>query len=64
MHISITDDNLLEGNEYFSVMIDSSSLTSGVTVSSLDQVTVIILDAAGIEVILCNIVISCMHRDL
>ena len=51
LYISIIDDNLLEGNEYFSVMIDSSSVISGVDVGSLDQVTVTILDAAGTEVI-------------
>ena len=51
LYISITDDNLLEGNEYFTVMIDSSSLISGVDVGFLDQVTVTILDAAGTEVI-------------
>ena len=52
LHISITDDNLLEGDEYFIVMIDSSSLISGITVGSLAQVTVTILDADGTEVIL------------
>ena len=52
LDISITDDNLLEGNEYFIVMVDSSSLISGVTVGSLAQATVTILDADGTEVIL------------
>ena len=52
LYISITDDNLLEGNEYFIVMIDSSSLISGVTVGTLDQATVTILDADGTEVII------------
>ena len=42
----------MEGNEYFTVMIDSSALISGVDVGFLDQVTVTILDAAGTEVIL------------
>ena len=52
LYISITDDNLLEGNEYFIVMIDSSSLISGVTVGTLDQATVTILDADGTEMII------------
>ena len=47
LYISITDDDILEGTEYFNIMIDSSSLISGITVGSLDQATVAILDADG-----------------
>ena len=45
LYISITDDNLLEGNEDFYLMIDSSSLINGVSVGSVNQTTVTILDA-------------------
>jgi len=43
-YVAITDDHLLEGNEYFILVIDSSSLISGVTAGSLDKATVTIVD--------------------
>ena len=43
-YVAITDDHLLEGNEYFILVIDSSSLISGITVGNLDKATVTIVD--------------------
>ena len=42
--ISITDDNILEGNENFVVAIDGSSLPLGVVVGGNNQARVIIRD--------------------
>ena len=42
--ISITDDNILEGNENFVVAIDGSSLPLGVVVGENNQARVIIRD--------------------
>ena len=54
LYISITDDDILEGAEYFNIMIDSSSLISGISVGSLDQATVEILDADGKQLVMLN----------
>jgi len=40
--ITINNDNILEGNETFTVEIDSSSLPTGVTVGGTGQATVAI----------------------
>ena len=45
LYISITDDNILEGNEYFNILIDLSSLITGITVGNVDRATVTISDA-------------------
>lgn len=42
--ISIIDDKIFEGNEYFTVSIDSSSLPSGVIVADPSEASVVILD--------------------
>ena len=51
LYISITDDDILEGPEYFNIMIDSSSLISGISVGNLGQATVEILDADGKQLV-------------
>ena len=43
-YVAITDDHLLEGNEYFILVIDSSSLINGISVGSLAQTSVTIVD--------------------
>ena len=45
--VAIIDDNLMEGNKSFSVIIDQSSLPSSVTVGMPDQATVTIVDDDG-----------------
>ena len=42
--ISITNDNIFEGNEDVKVEIIGSSLPNGIVVSNPDQVTVTIVD--------------------
>ena len=42
--VSITDDNIHEESETFNLIIDESSLPSGVTSSDPNRVTVIIMD--------------------
>ena len=43
--VPITDDNIFEGNEYFILTIDSSSLSNNVTLGSPSQVIVNISDS-------------------
>ena len=43
-NVPINDDNVLEGNENFTLTINTSSLSNGVTHGNLDQATVTILD--------------------
>ena len=43
-NISVTDDNVLETNEQFLLSIDPSSLPDGVTVGSISNATVTIVD--------------------
>ena len=45
--IVITNDNVLEGNEKFNLIIDPSSLPTGVTVSNPAQATVTIYEDDG-----------------
>lgn len=45
--VSIHNDNILEGNENFSLTINESSLRSRVTVGDSGNVTVIIVDDDG-----------------
>lgn len=42
-YITITNDNIVEGNENFSLVIDSSSTSAGVT----DEAAVTIVDDDG-----------------
>ena len=42
--IRINDDNIFEGNEYFILSIDSSSLPYNITVVRRDQAAVAIID--------------------
>ena len=42
--ISITTDNLLEGNEIFYLTIDSSSLPNNVIIGDIGITTILILD--------------------
>ena len=42
--VSLTDDNILEGNENFVLTINSSSLLSRITPGNLSQATVTIVD--------------------
>ena len=46
-NISITDDDVLEGNERFNLIIDSSSLPNRVTVTTPDHANVTIVDNDG-----------------
>ena len=46
-NVTITEDNILEDDENFSLTIDSFSLPSNVTVDNLSQATVTILDNDG-----------------
>ena len=50
--ISIDRDDVLEGNETFSLTIDPSSLPSKVTVTNPNQTTVIIVDDDGKKTII------------
>ena len=45
-NVSITEDNILEGNETFNLIIDSSSLPSKVIIAN-GQATVTIVDNDG-----------------
>ena len=45
--VVVTNDNVLEGDEKFSLIIDPSSLPTGVTVSNPAQTTVTIYDDDG-----------------
>ena len=45
--IVVTNDNVLEGNEKFNLIIDPSTLPTGVTVSDPDQATVTIYEDDG-----------------
>ncbi|XP_065893250.1 sodium/calcium exchanger 1-like [Dysidea avara] len=49
-NISVTDDNVLETNEQFLLSIDPSSLPDGVTVGSISNATVTIVDINTITV--------------
>jgi len=51
--VTITGDDVLEGNEDFTVSIDSSSLPDGVTRGSPGSATVTILDDDSKLLILC-----------
>jgi len=42
--VPITDDNILEGHENFTLTIDQSSLPTNVNSADLDETTVNILD--------------------
>ena len=42
--VSIIDDNVLENNENFRLNINGSSLISGITVGSLHQASIYIVD--------------------
>ena len=44
INVAIIDDNLVEGNESFTLSIASSSLPNNVTVGNLSQTTVTIVD--------------------
>lgn len=46
-NVPITDDNMVEVNEKFDLIIDESSLPSTVHIGSINQATVIILDDDG-----------------
>ena len=46
-NVTITEDNILEDDENFSLTIDSFSLPINVTVDNLSQATVTILDNDG-----------------
>ena len=46
-YVAITDDNLLEENENFNLIISTSSLPSHVTVTNPHQATVTIVDNDG-----------------
>ena len=43
-NVTINDDNIVEGNEKFTLSIDPSSLPSGVTVINPNQTAVNIID--------------------
>ena len=45
--VSIINDNILEGNETFNLIINPSSLPSEVTVTNPSQATVVIVDDDG-----------------
>ena len=45
--VLITNDNVLEDNEEFNLFIDSTMLSTGVTVSNPGQATVTIFDDDG-----------------
>ena len=54
LNVSLIDDTILEGNESFTVTIDSSSkLPSGVTVGVTNEATVTIVDDDGKYVAIC-----------
>lgn len=42
--VSIPDDDIFEGNEYFILAIDSSSLPSGIIAADPSEAVVVILD--------------------
>ena len=46
-NVSVYDDNILERNETFNLLINTSSLPSGVTVDDPGQTTVTIVDNDG-----------------
>ena len=48
--VGVTNDNVLEGDEKFSLVIDKSSLLDHVTVGNPNQVTVTIYDDDGKEI--------------
>ena len=49
------DDDLVEGDEYFTVIINSSSLPNGVFIGQIGQVIVIIEDDDGeLTIVLCE----------
>ena len=43
-NVTINDDNIVEGNENFTLSIDPSSLPNGVTIGDPSQTTVILVD--------------------
>ena len=47
LNILITDDNILEDNETFSLTIDWSTLPDGVVIGNASEVTVTIMDDDG-----------------
>ena len=47
LNISIIDDEISEGNEYFNLTIDSSSLPSKIGINDAAQVVVTIVDDEG-----------------
>ena len=53
--IAVTDDNIFEGNENFTLTIDSASLTSYVTVRNPGEATVTILDDDRKKLYILNI---------
>lgn len=46
-NVSIMDDNLLEGNEIFVLIINSSSVPNGVNITDPAQAVVTIVDDEG-----------------
>ena len=59
--IPINDDDILEGNENFTLTIDPSSLPTGVTVGIPDQATVTVVDNDGKLSVKGYIVISRLY---
>ena len=53
--VPITNDIILEGDEYFYLIIDPSSQPNGVSVSNPDHATVTIVDDDGKHLLLLHI---------
>ena len=51
--VSIVDDDKFEGNEYFNLTIDSSSLPSGVIVAYPSETSVVISDGDDGKSVIC-----------
>ena len=60
-NVSITDNNILEIDENFELVIDMSSLPIGVTVGIPAQVTVTIVDDDSKYMKLCTCILAQYH---
>ena len=63
-NVSITDDNVLEDDENFSLTIDTSSLPSNVTVDNPSQATVTIVDNDGTYISSIMNIVIIFHLSL
>jgi len=62
LDISVTNDNILEVNESFSLMVNSAVLPSDV--ASVDQTTITIIDNDGKLICVYILVLTCVFKRI